>query len=145
MIAALHDEIAVLKSCIGWFCWGAHVPSSTMTNWSGPLEVRRKDSHLYQKRQVTISSVFLAHSRHGRSTGSFLTLLEVLRRVRISGMKGPEFSEPTPLDFGPRTAFFGKVFDKANRNLVLDSLAVTLSGRTKEEHPSFTLTACFFL
>src|SRR2546425_6584261 len=27
-------------------------------------------------------------SRHCRSTGSFLTLLEVLRRARISGMKG---------------------------------------------------------
>jgi hypothetical protein len=49
------------------------------------------------------------------------------------------------IDLRPCTAFAGEVFDKANWNFVLDSLTVGLPNCTKEQHPSFTLTALFFL
>jgi hypothetical protein len=39
----------------------------------------------------------------------------------------------------------GEVFDKANWNFVLDSLTVGLPNCTKEQDPSFTLTALFSL
>jgi|SRR6266487_1123032 len=50
-----------------------------------------------------------------------------------------------PLDFGPRTAFVGEVSDKANWDFVFDSPTVRRPNRTKEQHPSFALTAFFFL
>ncbi|MFZ0200723.1 MAG: hypothetical protein WAL05_16135, partial [Candidatus Sulfotelmatobacter sp.] len=48
-------------------------------------------------------------------------------------------------DLRPCTAFAGEVLDKANWNFFLDSLTVGLPNCTKEQHPSFTLTALFFL
>jgi hypothetical protein len=51
--------------------------------------------------------------------------------------------EMLSFDLRPYTAFVGEVFDEANWNLVLDSLTVGLPNRTKEQHPSFTLTAFF--
>ena len=53
--------------------------------------------------------------------------------------------EVLSFDLRPCTAFAGEVFDKANWNLVLHSLTVGFPNRTKEQHPSFTLTAFFFL
>jgi hypothetical protein len=53
--------------------------------------------------------------------------------------------EVLSFDLFPCTAFAGEVFDKANWNLVLHSLTVGFPNRTKEQHPSFTLTAFFFL
>ena len=53
--------------------------------------------------------------------------------------------EMLSFDLRPYTALFGEVFDKANWNFVLDSLTVGLPNCTKEQHPSFTLTALFFL
>src|ERR1700733_9961349 len=50
-----------------------------------------------------------------------------------------------PFDFGPGRAFPREVFDQANRNFVLDSLAVRLPNCAKEQHPSVTLTAFLFL
>jgi hypothetical protein len=41
--------------------------------------------------------------------------------------------------------FAREVFDKANWNLVLHALTVGLPNCTKEQDPSFTLTALFFL
>jgi hypothetical protein len=51
--------------------------------------------------------------------------------------------EMLPFDFGPCVAFVRQIFDNANRNLVLDSLAVRLSTGTEEQHPGFTLAAFF--
>src|SRR5260370_29186816 len=48
-----------------------------------------------------------------------------------------------PRDFCPRATFIGKVFDQTNGNLVLNSLAVRFSDRTKEQHSGFTLAASF--
>jgi hypothetical protein len=45
----------------------------------------------------------------------------------------------------PYTALLGEVFYKTNRNLVLDALTVEFPNCTKEQDPSFTLTAFFFL
>jgi hypothetical protein len=53
--------------------------------------------------------------------------------------------EVLPFDLRPCTAFAGEVFDEANWNFVLDSLTVGFPNRTKEQEPSFTLTAFFFL
>jgi hypothetical protein len=53
--------------------------------------------------------------------------------------------EMLSFDLRPCTAFAGEVFDKANWNLVLDSLTVGLPNCTKEQDPSFTWTALFFL
>jgi hypothetical protein len=53
--------------------------------------------------------------------------------------------EMLSFDLFPRTVFAGEVFDKANWNLVLHSLTVGLPNRTKEQHPSLTLTALFLL
>src|SRR6266436_3328975 len=46
---------------------------------------------------------------------------------------------------GPCTAPVGEVSDQANWNFVLDSLTGRFPNCTKEQHPSFTLTALFFL
>jgi len=48
-------------------------------------------------------------------------------------------------DLRPYTALVGEGSYKTNRNLVLDSLTVGLPNCTKEQHPSFTLPAFFFL
>jgi len=53
--------------------------------------------------------------------------------------------EVLSFDLRPCTAFAGEVFDKANWNFVLDSLTVGFPNCTKEQDPSFTLTAFFFL
>src|SRR5437868_13586793 len=50
-----------------------------------------------------------------------------------------------PLDFGPRTAFVGEVSDCSNWDFVFDSLTVRRTNCTKEQHPSFALTALFFI
>jgi hypothetical protein len=47
--------------------------------------------------------------------------------------------------FRPCTALVGEVSYKSNRNLVLDALTVGLPNCAKEQHPSFTLPAFFFL
>jgi hypothetical protein len=52
--------------------------------------------------------------------------------------------EMLSLDLRPCAAFAREVFDKANWKFVLDSLTVGLPNCTKEQHPSFTLTAFFF-
>jgi hypothetical protein len=53
--------------------------------------------------------------------------------------------EVLPFDLRPYTALVGEVPDKANWNFVLDSLTVGFPNCTKEQDPSFTLTAFFFL
>jgi hypothetical protein len=53
--------------------------------------------------------------------------------------------EVLSFDLRPYTALLGEVFYKTNRNLVLDALTVGLPHGAKEQYPSFTLTAFFFL
>jgi len=53
--------------------------------------------------------------------------------------------EMLPFDLFPCRVLTREVFDKANWKLVLHSLTVGLSNCTKEQDPSFTLTAFFFL
>ena len=51
--------------------------------------------------------------------------------------------EVLSFDLRPCAAFAEEVSDKANWNFVLDSLTVGFPNRTKEQDPSFTLTAFF--
>jgi hypothetical protein len=53
--------------------------------------------------------------------------------------------EVLSFDLRPCTTLAEEVFDQANWNFVLDSLTVGFPKCTKEQHPSFTLTALFFL
>ena len=53
--------------------------------------------------------------------------------------------EMLPFDLFPCRVFTREVFEKANWNLVLHSLTVGLPNCTKEQDPSFTLAAFFFL
>jgi hypothetical protein len=52
--------------------------------------------------------------------------------------------EVLSFDLRPYAALVGEVFYKTNRNLVLDTLTVGLPSGSKEQHPSFTLSALFF-
>src|SRR5260370_21533240 len=52
-------------------------------------------------------------------------------------------AEMLSFDIFPCRVFTREVFDKANWNFILDALTVGFPNCTKEQDPSFTLTAFF--
>jgi len=75
----------------------------------------------------------------------FRVVMCQIRKSYTSAEIHPVDVEMLSFDLRPYTALLGEVFYKANWNLVLDALTVGLPHCTKEQDPSFTLTAFFFL
>jgi hypothetical protein len=98
-------------------------------------------AHATRSQNQNPADYFYSAATH-RSRG---VLWPIFTPARISAEIHLVDVEMLSFDLPPCIAFAGEVFDKTNWNFVLHSLTVGFPNRTKEQHPSFTVAAFFFL